>query len=229
VHGETVKRVQLVYAPNHTCAITSIPEFQFWIPCINWSFKFTLKGLIISVFFYRLINIANVCFYMFIPLLNFESKGRILIVCVGRDSPKWVRASSFTKFLDHTQQRTSVGRTPLDEWSDRSRDLYLTTLTTYKRPCPPVGSEPTITSGERPQTYAIDRAATGTGRILIVHLFFPPPRLPLHLNPHPHPQPPPATNVLNLRLSNYILRHIDVSRADARCVAGKRKFHSASH
>jgi len=27
----------------------------------------------------------------------------------------------------------------------------------------PVGLEPTISAGERPQTYAIDRAATGTG------------------------------------------------------------------
>jgi len=36
-------------------------------------------------------------------------------------------ASSFLRFLDHTQQRTTVGRTPLDEWSARRRDLYLTT------------------------------------------------------------------------------------------------------
>ena len=28
---------------------------------------------------------------------------------------------------------------------------------------PPVGFEPTISVGERPQTYALDRAATGTG------------------------------------------------------------------
>ena len=27
----------------------------------------------------------------------------------------------------------------------------------------PVGFEPTISAGERPQTYAFDRAATGTG------------------------------------------------------------------
>ena len=27
----------------------------------------------------------------------------------------------------------------------------------------PVGFEPTISAGERPQTYALDRAATGTG------------------------------------------------------------------
>jgi len=30
---------------------------------------------------------------------------------------------------------------------------------------PPVEFEPTISVGERPQTYALDRAATGTGHI----------------------------------------------------------------
>jgi len=29
--------------------------------------------------------------------------------------PQWARAPSFTKFLDHTQRRATVGRTPLDE------------------------------------------------------------------------------------------------------------------
>jgi hypothetical protein len=30
-------------------------------------------------------------------------------------------------------RHTTLGRTPLDEWSARRRDLYLTTLNTYKR------------------------------------------------------------------------------------------------
>jgi hypothetical protein len=30
---------------------------------------------------------------------------------------------------------------------------------------PPVGFEPKISAGERPNTYALDRAATGTGYI----------------------------------------------------------------
>ena len=76
-----------------------------------------------------------------------------------------VMASSFLRFLDHTQRRTTFGRTPLDEWSARLRDLYLTIHNTHKRQTsmPPVGFEPTISEGERPQTYALDRAATGTG------------------------------------------------------------------
>jgi len=56
-------------------------------------------------------------------------------------------------FLDHTQRRSTVGRTPLDEWSARSWDLYLTTHDTHNRQIsmPPVGFEPTISAGERPQ------------------------------------------------------------------------------
>ena len=36
--------------------------------------------------------------------------------CFWRDSPpQWARASSFTRFPDHTQRRATVGRTTLDE------------------------------------------------------------------------------------------------------------------
>jgi hypothetical protein len=76
-------------------------------------------------------------------------------------------ASSFMGFLDHTQRRTTVGRNPLDERSARRTDLYLTTHNTHNRQThmPLAGFEPKISTGERPQTYALDRAATGTGPI----------------------------------------------------------------
>jgi hypothetical protein len=54
------------------------------------------------------------------------------------DSPQWTSASSFTRFLEHTQRSTAVGRCPLDKRSARSRDLYMTIhkkLTTDKHPC----------------------------------------------------------------------------------------------
>ena len=38
-----------------------------------------------------------------------------------------------------------------------------TTLTTERRPRPPVGFEPTIPVSERPQTHALDRAASKIG------------------------------------------------------------------
>jgi hypothetical protein len=74
-------------------------------------------------------------------------------------------ASSFTRILDHTQRRATFGRIPLDEWSARCRDLYLTIHNTHNRQTSlsPVGFEPMIAAGERPYTYALDCAATGTG------------------------------------------------------------------
>ena len=39
-----------------------------------------------------------------------------------RHSPQLDMASSFKRFLDHTQRRTTVGRTPLDECLARRRE-----------------------------------------------------------------------------------------------------------
>ena len=74
-----------------------------------------------------------------------------------------IRAFSFTRFLNHTKWRTTVGGTPLDEWSVRRRDPYLTKHNTQNRQTSmyPMGFEPTISAGERPQTYAFNGAATG--------------------------------------------------------------------
>ena len=61
--------------------------------------------------------------------------------------------SSCMTFLDYSQRRTAVGRTPLDEWPARRRDLYLTTThNAHNRQTsmPSVGFEPTILAGERP-------------------------------------------------------------------------------
>jgi len=50
-----------------------------------------------------------------------------------RCDPTRVMASLFLMFLDHTQRRTIVGRTPLDEWSARRRDICLTTHNNHNR------------------------------------------------------------------------------------------------
>ena len=67
----------------------------------------------------------------------------------------------FLMFLDHTQRRSTVGRIPLDEWSPRRRDLYLTTHDTHNRQIsmPPVGFEPPISAGERPQAAHLLRSS----------------------------------------------------------------------
>ena len=71
---------------------------------------------------------------------------------------QWAMASSFTRFLDHTQRRITVGRTPLEEWSARRRDLYLPTHNAHKRhPCPRWDS-----NSQSHQTYSLDHAAIET-------------------------------------------------------------------
>ena len=67
-------------------------------------------------------------------------------------------ARLFLMFLDHTQRRSTVGRTPLDEWSARRRDLYLTKHDTHNRQIsiPPVGFEHKISAGERPAARRLD-------------------------------------------------------------------------
>ena len=96
-----------------------------------------------------------------------------LFLCFWRENPQWAMASSFTRFLDHTQRRTTDGRTPLDEGSARRRDLYLTTHNNHNRQTsmPLVGFEPTISAGERPQTYALDHAATGNGIYIYIYIY----------------------------------------------------------
>jgi hypothetical protein len=92
-----------------------------------------------------------------------------LIFLLAQQSQR-ARAPSFAKFLDHTQRSNTVSRTPLDEWSTRRRDFYMITHNTHSRQIsmPPVGFEATIPAGERPQSHALDRAATVTGTAFII-------------------------------------------------------------
>jgi hypothetical protein len=54
---------------------------------------------------------------------------------------------------------------PLEEGSARRRDLYPTTHDTHiwQMSMPPVGFKPEIPASERPQTHALNRAATAIG------------------------------------------------------------------
>jgi hypothetical protein len=74
-----------------------------------------------------------------------------------------VGVESFDFSLDHTQTHTTFGRTPLDEGLAHRRDQYVTTHKhcTRQTSMPPVGFEPKFPASAWPQTYALDRAATG--------------------------------------------------------------------
>jgi hypothetical protein len=92
----------------------------------------------------------------------------------GSTAPWGPMQPNFSRLHDHTFRHTTIGRTPLDEGPARRRDLYLTTHNTHNRQTsmPPAGFEPIIPVSERPQTRALDRAATGIGLSMVMHEYF---------------------------------------------------------
>ena len=74
---------------------------------------------------------------------------------VGQDLLKFVR------FLDHTQRRTTVGRTPLHQWLARRKYFYLTIHNSDRHPYP--GGIRTHNLSR--QAAAVGRAATRTGEL----------------------------------------------------------------
>jgi len=95
--------------------------------------------------------------------LHEKFKKFILLFFLWCCDPTWFTASSFTRFLDHTQLDTTVDRTPLDEWSASRRDLYLTTYNSHNRQTSisPVLFEFTLQVKKRPRIHALDRTVTG--------------------------------------------------------------------
>ena len=75
--------------------------------------------------------------------------------------PRPPHCRGFTITLRHT----TLGRVPLDEWSARRRDLYLTTQNSQKRQTsmPAAGFELAVPASERPQTHALYLANTVIG------------------------------------------------------------------
>ena len=85
-----------------------------------------------------------------------------------RNSPSGPRPPHFRGFTI-TPRHTTLGRTPLHEWSACRRELYLVKHKTHKRQTPisPARFEPAIPRSERPQILALDHAATGIGSLMI--------------------------------------------------------------
>jgi hypothetical protein len=74
-------------------------------------------------------------------MFDWLSEGLFVCLFSWRYNPLWLYFYSpvagfsllISRFLDHTQRRATVGRTPLDEWSICRRDIYLTTHNTHNR------------------------------------------------------------------------------------------------
>jgi hypothetical protein len=70
-----------------------------------------------------------------------------------------------------TLRHTTLRKAPLDEWSARRRDLYITTNNSQQEtdihaPLPQRDSNPQSLASERPQTHAVDRAVAGISTII---------------------------------------------------------------
>ena len=115
--------------------------------CTNPQIKVSLKSCSVITKLHVVILrknaiLNNVENYRIFILLFFSPHGSTS--SSGPRTPLW----GFTITLRHTKR----GRTPLDEWSVRRTDLYLTTHNTHKRQTsvPKAGFETAIPASERP-------------------------------------------------------------------------------
>ena len=93
-------------------------------------------------------------------IIDFNSKNDFFL---GATVPSRPRPPHYLGFIITLIDKT-VGRTALNECSNRRRDLYLTTHNTRERQTTIslAGFEPTIPASELLQTHALDHATTGT-------------------------------------------------------------------
>jgi len=100
---------------------------QSWMKLIPCSQSITIRLPLRAVYLSFVIDgrhkhFANKAAYNATADCYFDKNCRLCtqeaLFAFGATAPpphQWARTSSFTKFLDHTQRRTTVGRTPLDE------------------------------------------------------------------------------------------------------------------
>ena len=97
-------------------------------------------------------------------LCKFPATTRYSFGATAPSGPGLPHSRSFS--ITHNDLPQTVGLLwTSDQLVAETSTWQYTTLTRDKIPCPPVGFEPTISAGKRPQTYALDCAVTGTGRI----------------------------------------------------------------
>jgi hypothetical protein len=125
----TSRLTQFQATQLQTCTIFIYPKEI--IPCLKTSVSFLVE---VKVKWEESAWLILVDGNIGSGVLNLvQSYSGALFVCFWRDSPQWARASSFTRFIDHTQRSTTVGTTPQNDWSARHKDLYLTTHNTHNR------------------------------------------------------------------------------------------------
>jgi hypothetical protein len=98
----------------------------------TWAFSSKIKSDLIDIFLIICVSSIH------LSLLARQPPG----------GPWPPHSRGFLSFLDHTQRRATVGRTPLDDYQSVAETTHNTHNT--QTSMPPVGFEPTISAGERP-------------------------------------------------------------------------------
>jgi hypothetical protein len=149
-----------------------LPHFSksfllFW--CVSWFYKRNLLWMssvsafcCASYFFLRIMypsrtsQNSHLETFLYCPFIRISSASNNSSLH-DATAPSGPGPSHYRRFMI-TLRYTTLGRTPLDEWSARRRYLYLTTQNTHNRhtSLSPAGFELT-------QTHALDRAATEIG------------------------------------------------------------------
>ena len=137
--------------------------YEIW--CVD-SYKYTCKLRRKYCFSVRNYTLFRQCCLTLLTSDKFNETKACLFVClflarqpaVGQDLPVHEVSRSHTTTQHsrwHSSGRViSSSQRPLPNNTQHSQQTDIHA---------PVGFEPTISAGERPQTYALDRAATGTG------------------------------------------------------------------
>ena len=141
---------------NTNCNARTNDTFFTTVPCVlrvRWQGGINLRMQRLECFFldwtvgdYSISSHISVVTYLRDKDLNYLP---------WRDSPQWAKGLlSVEDSWSHTFRHTTLDRIPPDNWSARSRDLYLTTHNTsqYKHPCSRRDSNPQSqqASGRRP-------------------------------------------------------------------------------
>ena len=117
----------------------SVPKFR-WLRNAPPFIKTQLSYILSSVSKFLCLLFFVHCSRIFISF-TFYLKG--IFLPLWRCGPTRTTAASFLRFLDHKQWRTTFGRTPLDEWLARLRDLCLKAHNAHnKHPKPRRDSNP---------------------------------------------------------------------------------------
>ena len=145
------------FAHNTVCMTWQVPKGD--IPVL-------MNNFFLYISFYCTASLITDYKYTYVTINGLYEMHPLILLLLSSITSDWVWLLIFTRFLNHTQRRTTVGRTPLDEWSVRRRDLYLTTHNNHKPPCPPTCwgflftlKNPTASAGFEPANLGYQRPA----------------------------------------------------------------------